>query len=210
MRRQRHADVRDSRNNRGSLMPPPGILFQASLIAARLGGWLTVVAASILIACPAQAQTTSAAEADVKAAFLIRFADYVTWPRTALPEDGRLVIAVLGADQGVADAIERLAQQRPRDSRPVEVRRLKTLPAANTGHILFIAASASEAVPAAARAVDQPVLIVTESSGAIDQGSMINFRMEAGRIRFDVAPEAAKRHSLALSSRLIAVASRVW
>lgn len=178
--------------------------------AARLCGWFALVAAWMATAWPAHAQITSAGEADVKAAFLIRFAEYVTWPRNALPDDARLVIGVLGADHGVADAIERLARQRPQGSRPVELRRLKTLPAANPGHILFIADSASDAIAEAARAVDQPVLIVTESSGAIDLGSMINFRIEAGRVRFDVAPEAAKRHSLTVSSRLIAVASRVW
>jgi hypothetical protein len=53
------------------------------------------------------------------------------------------------------------------------------------------------------------VLIVSESPGALRQGSIVNFVVVDGRVRFDVSLEAAERRGLRLSSRLLAVAKSV-
>jgi hypothetical protein len=50
---------------------------------------------------------------------------------------------------------------------------------------------------------------VTESHGALAQGSMINFVLVDRRVRFEVALDAAEKNGLRLSSRLLAVAQQV-
>jgi len=53
------------------------------------------------------------------------------------------------------------------------------------------------------------VLIVTESRGALAEGSMINFLVSNARVRFEISLPATTRHGLVLSSRLLAVAQSV-
>jgi len=50
---------------------------------------------------------------------------------------------------------------------------------------------------------------VTESVGALAQGSVINFVIAERRVRFEVALDSAEKNKLKLSSRLLAVAQQV-
>ncbi|RZA15560.1 MAG: YfiR family protein, partial [Proteobacteria bacterium] len=54
-----------------------------------------------------------------------------------------------------------------------------------------------------------PLLIVTEAEGALDQGSMINFRVVDGRVRFEVALDTLEEAGLKVSSRMLGVALHV-
>jgi hypothetical protein len=54
-----------------------------------------------------------------------------------------------------------------------------------------------------------PVLTVTESEGALAQGSIINFTLDEQRVRFEVSLYAAELSRIRLNSRLLAVAQRV-
>jgi len=51
---------------------------------------------------------------------------------------------------------------------------------------------------------------VTEVDGALSQGSVINFTLVDRRVRFEISLEAAEKHNLKLSSRLLAVAQQVF
>jgi len=50
---------------------------------------------------------------------------------------------------------------------------------------------------------------VSESDGALARGSVINFILTGGRVRFEIALESAEKSGLKLSSRLLAVAQQV-
>jgi len=52
-------------------------------------------------------------------------------------------------------------------------------------------------------------LTVTESDGALAQGSIINFVVAERRVRFEIALDSAEKSRLRLSSRLLAVAQQV-
>ena len=54
-----------------------------------------------------------------------------------------------------------------------------------------------------------PVLIVTESDGALGAGSIINFVLEQGHVRFAISLAAAERRELVIRSGLLAVARTV-
>jgi hypothetical protein len=51
--------------------------------------------------------------------------------------------------------------------------------------------------------------VITESDDGLDQGSVINLVVVDGRVRFEVALDAAERAGLKLSSRMLAVAHLV-
>jgi hypothetical protein len=50
---------------------------------------------------------------------------------------------------------------------------------------------------------------VTESADGLRNGSVINFIIVDGQVRFEVSLEAAQRRNLRLSSRLLSVAHTV-
>lgn len=72
----------------------------------------------------------------------------------------------------------------------------------------FNVAGSSTAVLSQTRSIakDAPVTLIAYGwAGALKQGSVINFLMDDGQIRFEISLEAAEKRGLKLSSRLIAV-----
>jgi hypothetical protein len=57
--------------------------------------------------------------------------------------------------------------------------------------------------------ISHPILTVTESEGALLDGSIFNFTIEERRVRFEVSLDAVERAGLRVNSRLLAVAQRV-
>lgn len=149
-------------------------------------------------------------ERRVKAAFLYKFISYIAWPEDSftLP-DSPVVIGVLGDDLLMAELGEAVAG-RSVEGRPVLIRRLRE-PDSLTGiHVLFVAAAENTRLPLLVRATaNQAVLVVSEAEGALAQGSMINFVMTSGRVKFEIAPDTAEKRGIKLSSRLLTVAQSV-
>ena len=152
----------------------------------------------------------TALERRVKAAFLYKFADFVEWPDAAFGRpDSPLVIGVAG-DEQVAAELGTLTAGRTVGGRSIAVRRVKEADTLAGVHILFIGRAEASRLSQWIRAVQgRPVLIVTETEGALAQGSMINFVLSEGRVRFEIALASADRSGLVLSSRLLAVAHYV-
>jgi uncharacterized protein DUF4154 len=146
----------------------------------------------------------------VKAAFLYKFAGYVDWPTASFARpDTPVTIAVLGAEP-VAEELVQAVAGRTVDGRPVMVKRLKPGESLAGVHILFIGKAESARLGQLAQtAQPRAILTVTESDGALAQGSIINFVMADRRVRFEISLDAAEKSGLKLSSRLLAVAQQV-
>lgn len=187
---------------------PPGARLRFVLHCA-LACSIAFVAAVMCPAGNAAAQETPAdLEQRVKAAFLYQFAAYVEWPPTAFAyPDTPVTIGVLAAD-GLAAELEKMIVGRTVSGRPVAVRRLKAGEPLAGLHILFIGGPERGRLSQLARP-GPAVLTVTESDGALAQGSVINFIMVDRRVRFEIALDAAEKSGLRLSSRLLAVAQDV-
>jgi hypothetical protein len=173
---------------------------------------LLLATAIAVFASPVLAQAPAAPdEAKVKAAFLLRFGQFVAWPQEALAGPGAaLVIGVAGADAIAAELSQQSAATRAALGRPVTVRAVKSPDDASTIHLLFVGAEESARIAQyAAVASGRHMLLVTESPGALEQGSMINFVIADRRVKFEIALARAEKAGLALSSRLLAVAMRV-
>jgi GTP:adenosylcobinamide-phosphate guanylyltransferase len=55
----------------------------------------------------------------------------------------------------------------------------------------------------------RPILVVTDEVNALGSGSMVNFVIAEGKVRFEVSLASATRAGLKISSQLLAVAVRV-
>jgi len=171
-----------------------------------------LLAAFVLLANPPDcaAQSDRAAEHQVKAAFLYKFASYVEWPESAFARpDTPITIAVLG-EEPLAVELEQAAAGRTVNDRRIAVRRVKAGESLAGIHILFVGKPESGRLGQIVQsALAQSILTVTESDGALAQGSVINFLVADRRVRFEISLQSAERSKLRLSSRLLAVAAQV-
>lgn len=146
-------------------------------------------------------------EHEVKGAYLFKFLSYVEWPASAFGgPHAPFVIGVLEGEE-VRAALADIVRGREVQGRPIEVRRLRSGETPEGTHVLFVGREATASLP---QLLGRPgTLIVGEEEGALDRGAMINLLRVENRIRFEVAPQAAERSGLHISSRLLALAHAV-
>jgi hypothetical protein len=144
-------------------------------------------------------------DAQVKAAFLLNFLKFVTWPDASA--DAPLDVVVLGADD-VAKALEQAASRQVIGGRPVAVRSVRS--AREIGgppHLLFIGPGERDRLPALLREYEgRPVLTVGDGEGYGRAGAVLNFYVSDTRIRFEANTAAASRAGLQISSHLLRLA----
>jgi hypothetical protein len=178
---------------------------------ARLCQCLLILQLWLVGSAPVHAQAGGLSiERGVKAAFLFKFLGYVE-STPSLPQDGGapLTVGVLGADD-IAAELNRIAQGRNINGHPVLVRVLHEGDGPAGLQLLFVATEqTARAGPLLRAAQLAGVLGVTDASGGLQAGSVINFRLVDEHIRFEVSLDAAERGNIKLSSRLLSVAYAV-
>ena len=173
-------------------MAPLNIFFRCAL----------AVAGALILPQPVAAQPT---DTSVKAAFLPRFARYVTWPPAAMPKGSDpFVLCVLGSDP-FGSMLDDAARSQIVDGRRITVRRLDSAAGAGGCQIAFV--EGSDVHPAsqmldALRAM--PILTVTDDPGA--RRGIIQFTLVDGHVRFFIDLASATKRGIQISSRLLALA----
>jgi hypothetical protein len=149
-------------------------------------------------------------EQRVKAASLYKFVAYVDWPPQAFAAPAEpYVVGITGAEE-IAQELTTIAAGRTINNRPLIVRRIKAGDPLPGLHVLFIGRDESARQAQWLQlAQKHPLLTVTETDGALAQGSMINFRLAEDRVRFEVSLDAVEKSELKISSRMLSVALNV-
>jgi hypothetical protein len=172
---------------------------------ARRAVWLFL--ALLPLVCLPTPVATQFDHQQVKAAFLLNFLKFVTWPEHAAPAGAPIVIAIIGADD-LARALEQEAAGQMVGGRSVSVRSVHTLAEARPlPHLLFIGASERDRLPVLLRQLEgRPVLTVGDAAGYGTAGVVLNFYTSDSRIRFEANTTAAARAGLQISSHLLRLA----
>lgn len=183
--------------------------WQQRSVAARLAGALLLAVLAMATAVAGEANV-SALEAQVKAAYIYRFAELIDWPPEAFAGSAApLTIGVLEADQ-VAAELNQLRQTRQIKGRAVQVRTLRAGDATSGIQVLYLGAQEGARVKRQLEgAPSQGVLYITDGAGTLGAGSAISFVQVDNRIRFDVSVAHAERSGLKISARLLAVAHKI-
>jgi uncharacterized protein DUF4154 len=164
---------------------------------------LALASAAMIAAAAAQAQTSDAA---VKAAFLPRFARYVTWPPAALPKSGDPFVLCTIGDDPFGQLLDQAARTQTIDGHNIVIRRLSSAEGADRCNIAFVEGSQSVPVGQMLAAIgSKPVLTVTDGSNGGQRG-IIHFAVVNGRVRFFIDEGGAARRGMTISSRLLALA----
>lgn len=155
-----------------------------------------LAAAALLASAPAFAQVS---DTDVKAAFIPKFARYVTWPTSP---HGPIAICIIG-DDVFGNSIDRAALSQSADGRPIIVKRIPSAANASDCAIAFVSgAHTGETLAALGHA---PILTITDSRSGPPRG-IIHFAIVNRRVRFYIDNAQAQARGLIISSRLLALA----
>jgi hypothetical protein len=169
---------------------------------------LACLAIALLMVATAGAAATL--EYQVKAVFLLHFAQFVEWPEAAFV-DARspLNICILGEDP-FGGVIDDTVRGEAVGDRHLQVQRLKSLDGMTACHILFISPSETARLRQDIAALrGQSVLTVGDGDDFSRTGGMIAFALVEDKVRLQINPEAARAANLKISSKLLQAAQIV-
>ena len=174
----------------------------------RESGFLSAIATWVFAAGVLSAQPQlllPASEYEVKAAFLYNCAKFVEWPNDPSERPNTPIsVCILGKDP-FGPTIEEAVRGKTAAGRPLSITRAARLQELRRCHILFISSSEQKQVGKILADLTnaEGVLTVGETEGFTEMGGMINLTTDENRIRFEINAEAAGRHGLKISSRLL-------
>lgn len=148
----------------------------------------------------------SYSEDAIKAAYLYRFAGYVTWPEP-VAADAPFVIDVVGAP-GVAVALRTLLRDHTVNGHAVVIREVTGAGDWGTAQMVYAGIGHGGALRTL-RPGTSARLIVTDQEDGFNTGSVINLLTIDRNVRFEISLTAADRWGLKISSELLGVALRV-
>ena len=147
---------------------------------------------------PLRAQGREFDEYEVKAVFLANFFKFVEWPA----RDRNYRLCIFGSDPFGEHA--KILDGMKIRGKVLEVRRPVSVRAANDCNILFISSSERRRIHALLdmiRGLD--VLTVGDTEGYGQEGVMVNFYIEARKVKFEINLDSIKRSRIGVSSQLL-------
>ena len=155
-----------------------------------------LIAALLFTTSVAGAQDISL-EYQVKAAYLFNFVKFVDW--RAPRGNGPISICVAGKNP-FGEVLNETIRGETVNGRPLQTRVILE-PDASCNVVFVPEGAAAASYLRTARGM--PVLTVGESKGFIEQGGIIQFFLDQGKVRFEIDADAAERADLRISSRLL-------
>ena len=156
-------------------------------------------------AMPSLANTLN--ENRVKAGFIYNFIKYTAWPTSTLSDKELRVCSPV--QRALSGELQQL-QGRPAQGRVIEIEQAARPEHWKSCHVLFIPQDETKKLVTALESLAKlPVLTISDSTEFIEAGGMIALKETAGRIRFDINLESARRAGLTLSSQLLKLADKV-
>lgn len=162
-------------------------MHRRSASATLLGGWVALAGLLAPGLQTAAAALPTAAEYEVKAAFLLHFSKFVEWPASAfVAPDAPLLICVVGEDP-FGPVLEDIVRSEMADSHPIAVERYRLAGNVDRCHILFVSRSAK---PLQRQILDQvrgkSVLTVSDEEEFTRRGGVIGFVTVNGKVKLQV------------------------
>ena len=169
----------------------------------------TVITWTVIAAPWLHAQRSGPTENEVKSAYLYNFGKFVEWPAKATSVGEFFTICALG-DDSFGSTLETTVAGESINGKKVLVKRVPKLQDAVSCRILFISSSEQNQLKEILEALESTsVLTVSDMPQFSRRGGMIQFVVEANKVRFEVNLTSAERAGLTLSSQLLKVAINV-
>jgi hypothetical protein len=149
-------------------------------------------------------------EHGIKAAFLLNFVRYTTWPRESFESDtSPLRVQVVGRDP-FGKLLDDTLRDEKAHGRALEIVRTTHVPDEIRAHVVFCGElSRSQREELLERCRGKPILLVGETDGLAVDGACINFYLQEKKIRFEINTDAVSEASLKISASLLKLAKIV-
>ncbi|WP_404421338.1 YfiR family protein [Nibricoccus sp. IMCC34717] len=170
-------------------------LLRSLLVSAVVSTWLTHVRAAN--------ETRAVSEARLKAAYLLKFTQYVTWPPESFTDSADPLKIGLPADSALFPEITREAANL-RAPRPIVVIPVANSTEAAKCHVVYVGEGEVPEPGTWLSAFENlPILVVSDWSNAIQSGATIKLLQEARSLRFEVNQSAAEAAQLAFNPEML-------
>jgi hypothetical protein len=148
----------------------------------------------------------------VKAAYLLNFTKFVTWPADVFQDEhSPIIIGIAGTDP-FGPLLDQTIKDKTVSGRELKVQRFQwrvgdDLSAVKKCHLLYVSSSLGDDTGSLVAALSRlPILLIGEGTELAKSGGTLGFVMEEGRIVFWVNKKAAETAKLQLSSQLLKLA----
>jgi hypothetical protein len=149
-------------------------------------------------------------EYQVKAAFLYNFAKFVEWPPESFKSAKDPVLVCVFGHNPFGNGLEEVIRGKTIEGRTFAFRQVSNAEQASACQILFVSSSDGRRFRTLAGSLKSAgILTVGESDGFALNGGVINFKLEDGRVRFQINVGAAEHARLHISSKLLGLAQIV-
>ena len=166
------------------------------------------VLAVVFRAEAAIAQAKAPVEPHVKAAFLYNFVKFVEWADD-YAASGSVAVCIAGSP-AVAESLKAATQQQRSDERAITVVQVSADMMPRPCHVVYIADSDEQVARRwVALLHGSTTFSVSDCEQFAKLGGVANFFVQDGRLRFAINVDAARRASLRISSRMLALAQIV-
>jgi hypothetical protein len=162
----------------------------------------------VLSANPSTSQEPASIEPHVKAAFLYNFLKFIEWPPEMLAA-GPLTVCVTGSP-AVAESLKAANKQRRPLDADVTVLEITAEAIPKSCHLIYVGQADEDTARRWLAALNgSTAFSVSDCARFARLGGVANFFVQDGRLRFAVNVDAARRASLHISSRMLALATIV-
>ena len=146
-------------------------------------------------------------EYKVKAAFLFNFVKFVEWPvGTFRRSNEQIVICILGEDP-FGRSLEDTVASRTIEGRSLVVRHIPNIKRAAGCHVLFVSFAENKRSEPMLGELKMPGILTIGESGVTGEGGVIiNFKLDGGKVRFEINVQTAERGNLRISPLLLNLA----
>lgn len=144
----------------------------------------------------------------LQANYLYNIAKLVEWKDPEM-RSGNFVIGVIGGGNVYRELIKQYST-RTIGKQPIEVRKLPQSAEVERCHMLFVGRSDLALLPEIFKRIHaKPTLVVTEYTGALEDGAVVNFVKVDNLLKYEMSLANAQKHGLVVGLTLKNLAHRI-
>lgn len=148
-------------------------------------------------------------EYKLKAAFLLNFSKFITWPKEAFSPHGQTFDFCVVGEDPFGTALEGLESKKV-GGRKVRLHYMDSIAEPQTCHLLFVSKSEQSNLGQLQQTIDgRPVVTVSDIQGFSNKGGIFEFINKAGRLSFIVNNKKANQNGLQVNASLLNLAAEV-
>jgi hypothetical protein len=148
-------------------------------------------------------------EYKLKAAFLLNFSKFTTWPESAFSVPGQTFDFCVVGEDPFGQALAGLESKKV-GGRKIHLQYVASIGEAQACHVMFISNSEKNNLEELKQVADgQPVVTVSDIKGFSRQGGVFEFITRGGRLSFIVNNQQATQNGLQVNASLLNLAAEV-